>query len=238
MISNNTINFDLDKKNLHNKKNQFKIRTIIRGIKKQSKYDYLKNYKHNNHLKISDIMRGSEKTKKEMDKERKIGIIIKEDLDNYISFYKISEKNKKQKYNWSMIENLMIKIKSDIVDIINGYLQASEELINKKKDIIIANQYIKNIIHHYKYNYLTSKNFDSIHNKLLQLYLSIKEIKIYNSMKFEILGKLLMNLIDNKLFFINDFYVFRQADEKTKSNFKKILIYCDNGKNNLSRIYI
>ena len=238
MISNNTINFDLDKKNLHNKKNQFKIRTIIRGIKKQSKYDYLKNYKHNNHLKISDIMRGSEKTKKEMDKERKIGIIIKEDLDNYISFYKISEKNKKQKYNWSMIENLMIKIKSDIVDIINGYLQASEELINKKKDIIIANQYIKNIIHHYKYNYLTSKNFDSIHNKLLQLYLSIKEIKIYNSMKFEILGKLLMNLIDNKLFFINDFYVFRQADEKTKSNFKKILIYCDNGKNNLSRIHI
>ena len=236
MISNNTINFDIDKHNLLKKK--FKIRTAIRGVKKQSKHDFLKNYKHNQNLKISDILNQPEKTKKEIDKEKKINIIIKEDLDNYISFCKISEKNKKQKYNWSMIENLMIKIKSDIVDIIKGYLKSCDELIEKKKDIHIANQYIKNIIHHYKYNYLTSKNINSVHNKLLQLYLSIKEIKIYDSIKFEILGKLLMNLIDNQLFFINDFYVFRQADEKTKSNFRKILIYCDNGKNNFSRIHI
>ena len=234
-ILNNTINIELDKYNI-NKKNNLKIRTVIRGVKKQSKYDFLKNYKHNK-IKISEILDKKPKSKKEIEQEKKANLIIKEDLENYILFYK-NNKNKKNKYNWSMMELLIIKIKLDIVDIINGYLNACDDIINSKKYIPLVIEYINNIIHHYKYNYLTNKNFNNIHKKIIQLLLSVKYIKIYDSTKFEIMGKLLHSFLKNKLFFLNDFYIFRQADEQTKTNLKRILIYCDYGNNLFSQIHL
>ena len=223
MISNNTMNIEIDK--LHNiKKNIFKIRTMVRGIKKKSKHDFLKNYKNNKNLKISDLMKKHIKTKKDIDKEKKVNSIIREDLENFILFYKDKNNdNKKIKYDWSMVEQLMIKIKLDIVDIIIGYLKACDDVVDSKKCVQIVNEYIKNIIYHYKYNYLTNKNFSNIHNKILKIYLSVKDIKIYDSIKFEIYGKLLYVLINNELFFLNDLNVLKQADEQTKNNIKKIL---------------
>lgn len=220
MISNNTMNIELH----NNKKNIFKIRTMVRGIKKKSKHDFLKNYKNNKNLKIADLLKKHIKTKKDIDKEKKVNSIIKEDLENFVLFYKDKNNgNKKIKYDWSMVEQLMIKIKLDIVDIIIGYLKACDDVVDSKKCVQVVNEYIKNIIHHYKYNYLTNKNFSSIHNKILKLYLSVKDIKIYDSIKFEIYGKLLYVLINNELFFLNDLNVLKQADEQTKNNIKKIL---------------
>ena len=222
MISNNTMNLEIDK--FHNtKKYNFKIRTIIRGIKKKSKHDFLKNFKNKN-IKISDLLKKHIKTKKDIDKEKKVNSIIKEDLENFVLFYtdKIND-NKKIKYDWSMIEQLMIKIKLDIVDIILSYLKACEEVVDSKKRVIIVTEYIKNIIHHYKYNYLTNKNFNNIHNKILKIYLSVKDIKIYDSIKFDIYGKLLYVLINNQLFFLSDLNILKQADEQTRSNIIKIL---------------
>ena len=239
-ISNNTINIDLDR-NRNNifKKSNIKIKTIIRGVKKQSKYDYLKDYKKDKKMKLEDVLKKPEKTKKEMERERKANLIIKEDLDNYIVFYKNKEKkNSKKKYNWSMIEQLIIKIKLDMVDIIEGYLKACEDLVYAKKYVIIANEYITNIIKHYKYNYLTNKNFNNIHNKIFQLLLSINNIKKYDSIKFEILGKLLNVLIMNNVFFVNDLYTFRQADDQIKSNIRKIISNCSLAKKTFSKMPI
>ena len=238
MISNNTINIELDRnKNNTFKKNDLKIKTVIRGVKKQSKYDYLKNYKKNKKIKISEIIKKPIKTKKEIEREKKVNLIIKEDLENYIVFSK-NNNDEKKKYNWSMIEQLMIKIKLDIVDIINGYLIACDDLIFTKKYISITNDYIKNIILHYKYNYLTNKNFNNIHNKLLQLFLYVKDIKTYDSIKFEILGRLLNILINNNIIFANDLYIYRQADEQTKSNIRKIIINCNVAKKIFSKMPI
>ena len=229
MISNNTMNLEIDK--FHNtKKNSFKIRTVIRGIKKKSKHDFLKNFKNKN-IKISDLLKKHIKTKKDIDKEKKVNSIIKEDLENFVLFYKDKiNDNQKMKYDWSMIEQLMIKIKVDIVDIIIGYLKACEEVVDSKKSVAVATEYIKNIIHHYKYNYLTNKNFDNIHIKILKIYLSVKNIKIYDSIKFDIYGKLLYVLINNELFFLYDLNILKQADEQTKINIKKIL---NNSGNNI-----
>ena len=220
MISNNTMNIEL-----HNtKKNIFKIRTMVRGVKKKSKHDFLKNYKYNKNLNISELLKKHIKTKKDIDKEKKVNSIIKEDLENFVLFYKDKNNdNKKIKYDWSMVEQLMIKIKLDIVDIIIGYLKACDDVVNSKKCVQVVNEYIKNIIYHYKYNYLTNKNFSSIHNRILKLYLSVKDIKIYDSIKFEIYGKLLYVLINNELFFLNDLNILKKADEQTKTNIKKIL---------------
>ena len=125
-----------------------------------------------------------------------------------------------------------------MIDIIEGYLKACDEVIYAKKYVIIANEYIKNIIQHYKYNYLTNKNFNNIHNKIFQLFLSINNIKIYDSIKFEILGKLLELLINNNIFFVNDLYFFRQSDEQTKSNIRKIIINCSIAKKTFSKMPI
>ena len=214
------------------KKNVFKIKTVIRGIKKKSKHDFLKNYNPNKQLTLGEIFKNSQQSKKEIERETKINILIKEDLENYILFYKRRGKNKDKKYNWSMLEQLIIKIKVDVMDIINGYLKACDELYTKKEYIIIMNEYIRNIIEHYRYNYLTKNNFNNIHNKLLRLLFSVKNIKIYDSIKFEILGKLLKTLLDNNIFFINDLQILKKADEKTKSNLRKVLTYFNNKKNN------
>ncbi len=238
IISNNTINIELDRnKNNILKKNDIKIKTVIRGVKKQSKYDYLKNYKKNKKIKISEILKKPIKTKKEIEREKKVNLIIKEDLENYIVFSK-NNNDEKKKYNWSMIEQLMIKIKLDIVDIIHGYLIACDDLIFTKNYISITNEYIKNIILHYKYNYLTNKNFNNIHNKLLQIFLYVKDIKTYDSIKFEILGRLLNTLINNNIIFANDLYIYRQADEQTKSNIRKIIINCNAAKKIFSKMPI
>ena len=229
MISNNTVNLDLDKNNI--KKNTFKIKTVIRGVKKRSKHDFLKNYNPNKQLTLGEIFKNSQQSKKEIEREKKINILIKEDLENYILFYKRRGKNKDKKYNWSMLEQLIIKIKVDVMDIINGYLKACDELYTKKEYIIIMDEYIRNIIEHYRYNYLTKNNFNNIHNKLLRLLFSVKNIKIYDSIKFEILGKLLKTLLDNNIFFINDLQILKKADEKTKSNLRKVLMYFNNKKN-------
>ena len=53
----------------------------------------------------------------------------------------------------------MIKIKLDIGGIIQGYLKACEDIVNDSDLILIGNDYIDNIIQHYKNNYLTDKNF-------------------------------------------------------------------------------
>ena len=229
MFSNNTINIELDKK--HSIKN-FKIRTIKRGVKKKSKNNFLKNYKKNKNINISELMKSTERTQKDIARDKKVDLIIKEDLENFLIFYKDNlqnnDNNKKQKYDWSMVEQLMIKIKLDIVDIINSYLKACNEVVDSKRSIIIVNEYIKNIIHHYKYNYLNNINYDIIHNKILKLFLSIKDIKIYDSIKFEIYGKLLLTLYSNELFFINDLNVIKQADKQTVTNFIKIINNSDN----------
>jgi hypothetical protein len=137
-----------------------------------------------------------------------------------------------------MIEQLIIKIKLDMVDIIEGYLKACEDLVYAKKYIIIANEYITNIIKHYKYNYLTNKNFNNIHNKIFQLLLSVNNIKKYDSIKFEIFGKLLNILIINNVFFVNDLYTFRQADDLIKSNIRKIIANCSVAKKSFSKMPI
>ena len=177
-------------------------------------------------------MKNTERTQKDIARDKKVDLIIKEDLENFLIFYKDNlqnnDNNKKQKYDWSMVEQLMIKIKLDIVDIINSYLKACNEVVDSRRSIIIVNEYIKNIIHHYKYNYLNNINNDIINNKILKLFLSIKDIKIYDSIKFEIYGKLLLTLYSNELFFINDLNVIKQADKQTVTNFIKIINNSDN----------
>ena len=122
-----------------------------------------------------------------------------------------------------MIELLMIKIKLDIGDIINGYLKVCEDIIIDEEYIIIGNDYINNIIEHYKNHYLTNNNFEEIHNKLIKIFAYLKGINIDTNFKYKILWGLLNILINNELFFLNDFDILKQTDEENKNEIKNIL---------------
>ena len=153
---------------------------------------------------------------------------MKEDFENYIIYYNSNTEEKtEKKYNWSMIELLLIKIKLDIADIINSYLKCCEEIIIDNDYVKIGNDYIKNIIEHYKNNYLTNKNFDEIRNKIIKIFVFTKDINIDDKFKYQILWGVMKYLMNNKLFFENDFNILKQTDIENKNNIKLILKNCD-----------
>ena len=223
---NNTVDIELEDINNTAKKigNKITIRTIIKKIKR--KKNLKKNFeKNNNIININELMKKEIKTKEQIKKEKKVNSILKEDFENFIIFYNLNKTNKK--YDYSMIELLMIKIKLDIAEIIKAYLKSCEEIITDNKYINIGNIYIKNIIQHYKNNYLTNKNFDEIHKKIIILFANIKEINIDINFKYQILMGLIDILLNEELFFVSDFDVLKQTDDDNKNNIKKILENCE-----------
>ena len=235
--NNNTLDIELDenKNTISSKKGRntnIKIRTVIKKIKVKEKKGILSIFNSNKgkmNINIESLMKGSIKTKEQIKREKKINSILKEDFENYIIYNK-NINNKGKKYDWSTVELLMIKIKLDIGDIINGYLKICEDLITEDEYVIIGNDYIKNIIQHYKNNYLTNKNIEEIHNKFLKIFLFIKDINIDLEYKYKILWGVLCNLIDNELFYISDFDILKQSDEDSKKNIKKVLELCNDEK--------
>ena len=178
-------------------------------------------------INIESLKKKNIKTKEQIKKEKKVNSILKEDFENYIIFHKNNiVYNKVKKYDWSTVELLIIKIKLDIVDIINGYLNICEDLITGDEEVIIGNEYIANIIQHYKNNYLAKNNLEEIHNKCLKTFLFIKDINIDLDFKYKILWGLLNNLFNKELLYISEFDYLKQMDENYKKNFKKILELC------------
>ena len=232
---NNTLDIELDenKNNISSQKDKntnITIKTVIKKIKIKRKNEILNllnSNKRKMNINIESLKKKNIKTREEIKKEKKINSILKEDFENYIIFYKNNiVNNEVKKYDWSTIELLIIKIKLDIGDIINGYLNICEDLITEDEDVRIGNEYIANITHHYKNSYLTKKNLEDIHNKILKTFLFIKDINIDSKFKYKILWGLLNNLINNELFYISDFDYLKQIDEDNKKNIKKILELC------------
>jgi hypothetical protein len=228
----NTIDIELDENNESARKsiNKIVIRTVIKKIKRKNIKELLNNKfnkNKNNNINIELLKKENIKTKEQIKREKKVNAILKEDFENYITYYKDNiTNNKNKKYDWSMVELLMIKIKLDIGDIIQAYLNVCEDVINGDDLILIGNDYINNIIQHYKNNYLTNKNFEDIHIKILKMLVNLKDLNIELDYKYKALWGLVNNLINNELFYINDFDVLKQCDEENKNEIKKILENC------------
>ena len=171
------------------------------------------------------------KSKEEIEKDRKIILIIKEDLENYILFSLKNNKNKNMiiiNYNYTVIGQLLIKEKIDLSYIIKYYLKISFEIIDSKDKIIIANDYINNIIEKYKRTYLNKNNFIQIHEDILDILVNIitdENKKNENKYKFDIVGALFYSLLINELFFVSDLNMFINCEKQIYINIAKIVRY-------------
>ena len=112
-----------------------------------------------------------------------------------------------------MIEDILSKNNIDLREIIRCYVEVwIDQVVNNSK-IFISNDYIKNIINYYS-TYLTNKEIDIIHNKMINLFRNIQDICIDNFNMKEIMGYLLFILIENKLNFIKDLNIFIGMDKE------------------------
>ena len=195
----------------------------------------LKDNGTNQNENILDIIQKAKENKTSQQKinEDKINSILMEDVENYLIYSENFEKNndkintisKKINYDWSMIEQLIIKIKQDLVDIINIYLNVCISLVDTKEKVIYANEYIQIIIDYYLKHYLTKNNLIIIRNKLLCLIYKIEDINIDNRFKFDILGKLFSGLLKEGLFFVNDYNLYTNCEEEVQINLAKLARY-------------
>ena len=136
-------------------------------------------------------------------------------------------------YNFSIIEQLLIKEKIDLSDLIEYYLKIGLEILDSKEKIIIANDYIQNIIENYNRTYINKNNFVKTHEDILELLIDIvinlnkKRIKnitnIENKYLYDIIGALFYSLLINELFFVSDLNKFINCEEQVLINIAKIV---------------
>ena len=159
--------------------------------------------------------------------------IIEEDLSNYISYFterdengQIIIKNKVDKsYNWKAIEELINEKNYGLEYIINQFIQICSNTIHEENQLLISNDYIKNIIEYYSNN-LPKNTLDSIHNDMIKTYLNIDDFLKNNYCMSKILGNLLFILIENKLYHIKDFNNYLKVEKQTQINLAIITRYC------------
>ena len=84
-------------------------------------------------------------------------LIIQEDLFNYISYFSEKGKNNEiiikreidKSYNWKAIDDLINEKNHGLGYIINKFIEACGNIISKESQVLISNDYIKNIIEYY-----------------------------------------------------------------------------------------
>ena len=170
----------------------------------------------------------------EIDREN----IVRSDMKKWFNY--LNENNINQgnintkifnKFNWEKIDNLIIKEKIELTEIIRCFIEISIDLINKKDDVFKANQYIYCIIDYYS-QYLNNEELVLFNNKIISLFLEINNLIIDNILIFEILGFLMYNLIHFKLFYIKDLTKFMDKDKESIINIAKVVYFavCNSGR--------
>ena len=199
------------------------------------------------------------------EKEDTIITLLKNDIENYVSFLNdhdivnkkdLNEYNNKNEnsdinneYDWSISEELIIKTKNELEEIIRCYIEVCIDYITKEQTIFYCNEYIKNIINYYSVD-LNKEEADKVHISMNDLYLNIEDICIDNYYMLEIMGYLMFILMNNNLYYATDFdkfigedkskiikisqvakYALAHSEDKFNEfyeNFKKIKLFDDN----------
>ena len=215
---------------------------IINSIEKGKKISK-KNYKYqnlfgkaleeeiNNKVTFSQITINQNNIKNNSNDDYKL--IIQEDLINYIEYFTekgnnnqtIIKKEVDKSYNWKVIDDLINEKTHGLSFIINKFIQICAEIIIKESQVLLANDYIKNIIEYY-INNLSKEEKEKIQDEMIKSFQNINDIINKNQFMCKILGNLLFILIENKLYYIKDFNKYLNDQKTTKINLAIITKYC------------
>ena len=174
------------------------------------------------------------------DKEENIIILLKNDIDNYVTFLNehniFSKKDLNEYYNknensdinneydWSTSEELIIKTKNELEEIIRCYIEVCIDYVTKENNIFYCNEYIKNIINYYSVD-LTKDEIEKVNISMNDLYLNIEDICIDNFFMLEIMGYLMYILLNNNLYYYNDFNKFINEDKNKIIKIAEVIKY-------------
>ena len=144
----------------------------------------------------------------------------------------MKNEDNKIKYNFSIIGQLLAKEKIILSDLIQFYLTICYEILDEKNKIIIANDYIQNIIEKYKRSYLNKDNFIKIHEDILDILVEVcnknntsRNIKEENKFKYDIIGALFYSLLINEMFFVSDLNIFVKSEDNVYITVAKVVRY-------------
>jgi hypothetical protein len=219
-------------------------------------------------INIDESLLDNQKIMNNINKEKEedsIIILLKNDIENYVSFlteHNITNKQELNDYNnqnensdinneydWSISEELIIKTKNELEEIIRCYIEVCIDYVTKEKNIFFCNEYIKNIVNYFSLD-LTKDEIEKIRISMNDLYLNIEDICIDNYFMLEVMGYLLLILLNNNLFYLEDLnkfigedkeriikisqvikFTIAHSEDKYKElyyNFRKIKLYSDN----------
>ena len=230
---------EIKNENKNNNKNIISIKKTNDNIdnNKIKKEKILNNNINNEDKNKEDIKNDIEVSKKKeqkLDEEIQNISLLKKEIEEYMLF--LSEHNIEEnkdfdndindEFNWGIVDDLIINKNIPLEKIVYYYVKVCIDIINDKSKIFKANEYIKNVINYYLYNF-TNENVNNMHSKMIELFFDINNICINNSCMYEIMGFLLFLLLSNnyKLFYIKDLNTFLNKDINTQINIAKVIKY-------------
>ena len=185
---------------------------------------------HDSHINIDESLTDAKKIVNNNNNQEENNIInlLKNDIENYVSFLNehdiynekdLNEYNNKNEnndinneYDWSISEELIIKTKNELEEIIRCYIEVCIDYVTKENIIFYCNEYIKNIINYYSVD-LNKQEIEKVHLSMNDLYLYIEDICIDNNYMLEVMGYLMLILINTNLFIIEDLNKFIDEDK-------------------------
>ena len=162
--------------------------------------------------------------------------LIKNDLQNFKNYLMnnnvtqaeklSSEKIEKiaDEYDWEVIDNLINIKKVNLADIINYFLETCIDFIDNDSHLFFSIEYIKNIINYYLPFEL--EHIGKFRQKILNIFLNVKELVIDNIFMYEIMGFILFLLLNNNAIEMNEFNIFIKKEEEIITMFAKVVKNC------------
>ena len=151
---------------------------------------------------------------------------IKKDFDNFI--YNSNSKE----INYDILSDIFrrydqqvnLKKNMELWEIFYNYIEVCIDIINNKEKVSLGNIFTQNIINNFCVNLSFEAN-ETLHDKLISLYLNISDICIDNIYMYQIMGYLLFSLIKNKLFSFKDLNIFLTKESELIKYISKVIIY-------------
>ena len=183
------------------------------------------------------------KSKKEVEKELEeqdkitqddINEKMKKGLSDYKDF--IEEEGNSEKYPWKETTYLYDRKEKELGDILEGYIEACGDFIDRQSNVKYAKSYIKELIEYYG-SKIHRKEKDQLKDRLIGLFTSIRELALDIPQIYDVYAYIIFIFLDNDIMTVSDLegiIIEKDSTEEdlniVSSIFQKVYDFYKNGK--------